>query len=401
MAWRNCFILVALVASVGACSSSNSPSPKDAGAEDSSLDSGVTDTGAHDAIADRGFEAAAVDSPVSDAAAPVITQFFSTPEPSLTQITDLIASAKTSIQMIMYWITLPDLAQALAAAAQRGVKVQVIIDNNNWTTSTPQAIQTTLVDAGVSVTPSSLGFSISHCKAMLIDGTTTMIGSINLIYTFDTTRDFAVVTDDPGVASEFASVFATDLQNAADNGMATPNLTNPYLLWSPVNSESGIISLIQSATKTLEVDTENLSDKNVIDALIAAAASGVTVRVLTPECDLNDNPLFDFPAIEKLDDNGVQGRVMPYPSPAFESVAQPYVHGKMIIADRARAFVGSENLSDNSLLDAREVGVLFSDPNAIAAFEADFDQDWGVAIVPPPDDASAVNCPAAPSLTGP
>ena len=303
--------------------------------------------------------------------------------------------------MIMYWITLPDLASALAAAAQRGVDVQVIIDNGNWSGSTPAAIQTTLVDGGVKVTPGSTGFSISHCKSMLVDGTTTMIGSINLIYTYDTTRDFAVVTEDPSIAAEFEAVFKQDLANAANNGTTTPTLTNPYLLWSPVNSQEGIVALINSATKTLELDTENLSTSSktgVVAALEAAAARGVKVRTLSPQCDLGTSN-FNFEATTELDGAGVQARLMPPASATtFESAAVPYIHGKMIIADQARAFIGSENLSANSLLDAREVGIVFTDSNAIAAFEADFDQDWAVATLPPADGGT---CPPEPSLTGP
>jgi phosphatidylserine/phosphatidylglycerophosphate/cardiolipin synthase-like enzyme len=236
---------------------------------------------------------------------------------------------------------------------------------------------------------------------MVIDGTTTMIGSINLIYTFDTTRDFAVVTQDPSIAAEFEAVFHQDLVNAANGGMVTPALTNPYLLWSPVNSQQGILALIASATKTIELDTENLSTSSktgVLAALEAAAARGVTVRVLTPECDLGTSN-FNFPATATLDGLGVQARLMPYASPTvFESAAVPYIHGKMIIADQARAFVGSENLSVNSLQDAREVGIVFTDPNAIAAFEADFDQDWALGVAPEGDAAA---CPPEPSLTGP
>jgi phosphatidylserine/phosphatidylglycerophosphate/cardiolipin synthase-like enzyme len=303
--------------------------------------------------------------------------------------------------MIMYWITLPDLASALAAAAQRGVDVEVIIDNGNWSGSTPQPIKSTLLDGGVNVIPSSTGFSISHGKSMIIDGETTMIGSINLIYTFDTTRDFAVVTHDRSIAAEFEAVFQQDTKNAADNGTVTPTLTNPYLLWSPVNSQAGIVSLINSATKTLELDTENLSTSSktgVLAALEAAAARGVAVRALTPECDLGTSD-FNFAATTTLNAKGVQARLMSYASPTvFESVAFPYIHGKMIIADEARAFVGSENLSENSLDDAREVGIVFTDPNAIAAFEADFNQDWAVGVLPPDGGAA---CPPDPSLTGP
>jgi cardiolipin synthase A/B len=77
-------------------------------------------------------------------------------------------------------------------------------------------------------------------------------------------------------------------------------------------------------------------------------------------------------------------------------VSNPYIHAKMIIADQKRAFVGSENLSLNSLTAAREVGIIVSDPGAVGFFESKFNQDWTVAIKPPA--ASSVTCPMAPPL---
>ena len=91
----------------------------------------------------------------------------------------------------------------------------------------------------------------------------------------------------------------------------------------------------------------------------AAAARGVAVRVVM-------SPGSNHGGREALVSAG--GRV--------RSLARPYVHAKTILADNLRLYVGSVNLSAQSLDRNREVGVLLSAPPAIALARATFERDW-------------------------
>jgi phosphatidylserine/phosphatidylglycerophosphate/cardiolipin synthase-like enzyme len=306
-------------------------------------------------------------------------------------VIDAITGAQTSIHMMMFHLTQMPVVNALVAAAGRGVDVQIIADNGNWTSHTSADVSTALANAGITVTPSSTGFSITHTKAFLIDGTETVIMTLNLTSPYPTTRDYAVVTYDPGVAAEFESVFQADLVNAANNTTNTPPLSDSALLWSPTNSTSKLVKFIEGAQTTLVATSENLGDTAVQNALIAAAGRGVTVRLISPLCDQNVNPLYDIPSLATLTNGGVEARAMPAPP----SATQPYMHAKMMIADGTKAYIGSMNYSTDSLTKAREVGILFSDAGTIAAFSAVFEQDWAVAVVPPAE--SDISCPAATS----
>ena len=64
-------------------------------------------------------------------------------------------------------------------------------------------------------------------------------------------------------------------------------------------------------------------------------------------------------AFEALRRGGVAARVMPYPA----TPRHPYMHAKMMVADDRRAYVGSANYSVNSTTLARELGLLFSEPD--------------------------------------
>ena len=313
--------------------------------------------------------------------APVIVSHFDTPSslPSagLQPVIDAINGAQQSIQMEMFHLTVKDIADALVSAVQkRNVSVQLIEDQDNWYSHTTTALRDELTNGGVQVTPSSTGFRITHEKAFVVDGgtphATAYIMSLNLTSPFVDTRDYAVATTDPGVVQEFLSVFNTDLTNAQNGTSDTPTLSSPYLLWSPVNSESGLVALINSARLTLIVTSENLDSGPVAQALVSAASRGVTVRVIAPLCDENANTAYNIPALTMLNQGGAQAHAMPSPA----SSETPYMHAKMIVADRQQAYVGSVNLSVASMTNARELGILFSDTATIQMLSAAFEQDW-------------------------
>jgi phosphatidylserine/phosphatidylglycerophosphate/cardiolipin synthase-like enzyme len=310
------------------------------------------------------------------------TFYFATPSPEgLKPVADAIATARSSIKMIMFHLSEKSIIRALIEARARGVDVQLILDAKNLESKSSQKIANELKNAGIAVTPSSLEFSITHAKAMVIDDQRAIIMSLNLTTLFAKTRDYALTTEDPAVVREFSSVFETDVQNASAHTKNTPPLSCASLLWSPVNSESRLVGLIDSAKTSIITSTENLGDKAIENALAKAAARGVKTRVLAPLCDLNPNPLLNVPVVRELDAEKIDARLMPGPS----SPELPYIHAKMMIVDDARAYVGSINFSENSTRHARELGILFDDKRAIAQISADFEADFAKAILPPAD----------------
>jgi cardiolipin synthase len=51
-------------------------------------------------------------------------------------------------------------------------------------------------------------------------------------------------------------------------------------------------------------------------------------------------------------------------------MSSPYIHAKMFLVDGQRAFVGSVNVSDNSLNNNRELGIIFDQADAVAIVRA-------------------------------
>lgn len=300
-----------------------------------------------------------------------------TPDDNHDAIAKVLMTARTQIQMSMYHLTDPQLIDTLIAKQAQGVKVQIILDHSSL--ASPHYMDTfKRLQAGhVDVMASSPLFNITHSKMFVLDGKTAFVSTMNFVEHFQEMRDFGVFTHEPSVVQELQSVFLADVANAKNNTMNTPLLHSPNLVWSPVNAEQKIVDLIDSSRTSLDVTSENLGNDNIQQALIRARARGVAVRLLTPACDLAQDPLRNYPFLRQLAQSGVQMHLMPAPS----TPQLPYMHAKTMIVDRSILFLGSENLSNNSLLHAREAGIVFTNKKAIAFVGSSFERDWKVSVV--------------------
>jgi phosphatidylserine/phosphatidylglycerophosphate/cardiolipin synthase-like enzyme len=95
---------------------------------------------------------------------------------ALTVVEKAISAAHADILMACYEFTSGDIAQALEAAAHRGVKIRIVAD---WKASHDRLSQIgILLDAGIPVRLDQ-HYAIHHHKFMVIDGTTLETGSFN------------------------------------------------------------------------------------------------------------------------------------------------------------------------------------------------------------------------------
>jgi phosphatidylserine/phosphatidylglycerophosphate/cardiolipin synthase-like enzyme len=298
------------------------------------------------------------------------------------------APAGQTVRMAMFHLTDAKIVDALIAAKERGVVVRVMLDRSSLKNGRFRKSFQRLENRGVEVKPSPLAYSITHQKSMTIGQSTAFITAINLTKNADVTRDFGLVVHDPAVIAEVIKVFDSDWMNTENPARVTPALTESHLLWSPVNSQERLVSLIDSARSSVLVTVENLGDRKIQGALARTAKRGIPVRLIVPMCDKNKNPLFNYPHVAELSKAGVSSRVMPYP----EDPKHPYMHSKMIVVDGTRGYVGSVNFSFNSTSAARELGILFSEREPLARIAAEFEKDWAASLVVPAKPPA--NCPA-------
>jgi phosphatidylserine/phosphatidylglycerophosphate/cardiolipin synthase-like enzyme len=280
------------------------------------------------------------------------------PDDGYGPIDTLLASPKRDLDLTMYELQDTKAEEILAADAERGVTVRVLLDRD-YIGDYNGATFSYLRDHGVQVRWASSQVEITHEKSFVIDKSTAVIMTGNLTSEYyATTRDFAVVDT---TAADVAAVEQTfDLDWADERG--TPP-TGADLVWSP-GSEQVLVSLIDSAHESLLVENEELKAPEIVSALEDAARRGVRVEVvMTRASEWDDN-------FDALADDGVDVHT-------YSPSAALYIHAKVIDADGARAFIGSENFSVGSMQYNRELGLITSEPAIVGAvgrtLTSDFD----------------------------
>ena len=133
---------------------------------------------------------------------PSISVAFSPNAGATAAVVQVIGEAQHSVHLAGYGFTSPPIAQALIAAHQRGVDVEVVLDKSNLTAKRTEA--TLLANAGVPVRIDSR-YAIMHNKFIVVDGVTLETGSFN--YTTAAEKSNAenvlVLRDYPEVAAQY------------------------------------------------------------------------------------------------------------------------------------------------------------------------------------------------------
>jgi phosphatidylserine/phosphatidylglycerophosphate/cardiolipin synthase-like enzyme len=274
----------------------------------------------------------------------------------------LINGARHSIDVTMYEFADTPAEHDLAAAAGRGVQVRVILDKREKSVNSKAFSY--FKAHRIKVTWSWSRFTYTHQKTLIIDGSKALIMTANLTSRYySTSRDFLVVDTSRADVSAITAVFDADFAHEA----VTPG-DGADLVWSPTDSQDKLLGLINGATRSLRIYSEEMGDTAVEDALIRAAERGVDVQV----CGENSDGEYDS-AYSKLARAGVH---ISY----YSSSTGFYIHGKVVEADygtgHAKIFIGSENFSSTSLNRNRELGLIISDSAVMSAMAKTFAADF-------------------------
>jgi phosphatidylserine/phosphatidylglycerophosphate/cardiolipin synthase-like enzyme len=258
---------------------------------------------------------------------------------------DFILSATKSIDMTMYELTDTTAEQDLATEAAKGVTVRVILDTNLEKSNNTTAFNF-LAAHGVRVVWASTTYAATHQKTITVDGTDSAIMSGNLTSQFySTSRDFTVVDSNQIDVNAIEKVFNADFAHTA----ITPT-DGDNLVWSPTDSQTQMLDVINSATTTLQVENEEMGLPAVTTALENAAKRGVNVEVVMT--NTANEYATEFDALQTA---GVHVAT-------YAASASLYIHAKVILANfgatGARVFIGSENFSNASLNKNRELGLI-------------------------------------------
>jgi phosphatidylserine/phosphatidylglycerophosphate/cardiolipin synthase-like enzyme len=265
-------------------------------------------------------------------------------------VLDLLEGARRSLWIETYLLTDDAVIDALVARRAAGVDVRVVLEPHPYQADgANDAAFERLSRAGALVAWASPRFALTHAKVAVIDGQRLLVMTLNFTRSGLTiNREYTVVDDDARDVAAMEALIAADLAGLAE----APAGATGRVLASPSGTRPALAAALAGATRSVLVEMEELSDRALVDALVAARARGCAVSAVLP--GYGRSAATDA-AARRL----AAGRV------AVRLVDAPTIHAKAVVADRW-LYLGSANLTTASLDANREVGLALTDAAALA-----------------------------------
>jgi phosphatidylserine/phosphatidylglycerophosphate/cardiolipin synthase-like enzyme len=335
-----------------------------------------------------------------------------------------IDAAQTSLLLYIYDASAPYLFDLLAAAKARGVKIKSMYDANSQGAAEKAALKAVSQTKAAPSSGDREVFTVCHQKFLVIDKKTVILESANwakssvpqveVVGGFKkANREWFIRFDDAQVAGWFTKLFDADWKipaSAAASVAAGPVGPPDVAIAAAVQRPAKVFDFEDRADPAAQV-TPIVSPDNYlteVKALLQSAARSVylqqqyvlagdgvkdLVRVLAKK--RADDPAFDVRIISSatfaqswagtkamLDAAGMLDRLK-----AINPASFGHCHNKGVIVDGKVVVVSSTNWSANSLLRAREAGVLVRSEKIARYYEDVFLVDWDEGLTA--DDADA------------
>lgn len=172
----------------------------------------------------------------------------------------------------------------------------------------------------------------------------------------------------PGVAGAPLAAMATVVSPVDPDG-----ITGIFI--EPGDGRRPILDEIEAASQSIDLEIYIVSDDDILEALEAAQARGVHVRVLLEEHPFGggggQQGIFD-----RLVAAGIDAR---WGNPVFR-----FSHIKMMVIDRGLVIIMNQNLTTSSFTGNRELGVVSTNPEAVRTASVIFEADWAQEAEPAP-----------------
>ena len=287
------------------------------------------------------------------------------PDDSSQPIIDAVNKAEKSIRIKMFLFSHPELLEAVIAAHRRGVDTRVMLNPERRDGQKENSnCRTTLTEAGVPVLDSNPAFDVTHEKSMVIDDELAFVQSLNWeTENLTTTRDYAIVTTHKHEVAEVSECFDADWGRSEFSAG-----DHSHLIWCIGNGRQRLGRLIDSAKHSLWLQNERYQDPVMIEHLVRAHCRGVKIRIMArPPHKLKKDKLIE----------GVSGlRIMQDMGVEIRKLKHIKLHAKLMLADDARAIIGSINLAPGSFDSRRELAIEVRDDHILDRLGKTVRHDW-------------------------
>ncbi len=281
-------------------------------------------------------------------------------------LVESIDQAQESIDLALYSFSLPTITDALIAARNRGVDVQLVMEADNMESAQVKR----LLAAGVPIRPDTSD-GLMHDKFVIIDEREVWMGSMNL--TISSAQEDAnnlMRLSSKELVADYAAEFDAMYDDQLFGPSHIPRTPYPLLaigsttleaFFPPNDSASRrLIELIASAEESIVFMASNFTSDPLSDALIAASGRGVDISGLMDADNAVSDTGSDYPLM-----TGAGIRVMLDKDPGR-------MHHKVMIIDRTIVAFGSYNFTASAEKYNDENLLIIHDPRLAARFIAEY-----------------------------
>ncbi|MDA8130229.1 MAG: phospholipase D-like domain-containing protein [Elusimicrobia bacterium] len=310
--------------------------------------------------------------------------------------TKLIDLADSSVDVVMFSITLKDNPDALLRAKERGVRIRMVVDESHlYPKADPQIKR--LISAGVDIrTLRGTGrYGVNHNKILICDGKAVAVGSYN--WTFGATfsnHENTMVAQHPAYLAGYnayfewmwskARVLSQGPSQEVPEGyygkppqdpspvMELNGTKVPAYLFSPGSAtEDRLAAILRASRRSADIVTFSFSSRVLAEAVIDANRRGVKVRFL-----MDRNMAKGSGLAKLLFSAGVPFRW------GIGRNEKGALHDKFAILDGVVMETGSFNWTSNASRHSFENVIFTNDAEAIKAYQYVFDWLYDHAEAP-------------------
>jgi phosphatidylserine/phosphatidylglycerophosphate/cardiolipin synthase-like enzyme len=296
------------------------------------------------------------------------------------KLTALIRSARTSVDMAIYQLDLPNVTQALLDAHKRGARVRVVTDIDTLNDPAENASFSQLDQSGIPIVGGNAD-AIMHDKFVVVDSQSVWTGSWNFT-TSDTYRynNNGILIRSPELARNYTVTFEKMFKNKQFGPQRQPGGTTARLSIGGATVENyfapedrvaaKVIARLKLAQKTIDLMAFSFTDDSIGDVVLERAGAGVKVRGVFEKTGSETR----FSEYGRMKQAGLD----------VWQDGNPYLmHHKVFVVDGQTVIFGSYNFSQNADRDNDENLLIVDDIQLAQAFTAEFQRVYEQAQNPP------------------
>jgi phosphatidylserine/phosphatidylglycerophosphate/cardiolipin synthase-like enzyme len=286
--------------------------------------------------------------------------------------------ARTSVNLAVFDLDVPEITDALIRAKQRGLTVRVIVDSENLGTPEVSEQVGRLERASIPVRFDDRE-PFMHDKFLVVDDAVAWTGSWN-VTTNDTFRNnnnmlrFSNTMIATDYTREFNQMFDGRFGTRKTSGTPHPRVrvgaVNTEVYFSPQDGVAKyVLQRLQSATTNIRFMTFSYTADDIANTMIAKAKAGLVVQGVFER----QNATGTGAEYTKLKQGGVD---------VLEDGNCYILHHKVIIIDDRTVITGSYNFTASAERDNDENLVIVDDPAIARAYLDEFNRTYTQAQAP-------------------